>query len=487
MRKVKFFVLSVIFSICLLRAFAGQPSIEPVFDPLDFFTPSQDGATLLTADQIFMLSLRYSECEPGTEEWQSCMDKFEAIKNEVSSRRYQIMSEEERGRAVLKLLYRDYLKTYSAAQTRINVALEKGLYNCVSSALLYMASAKAAGLDVRGQKTSEHAFCSIYIPRKIDVETTNPYGFNPGSRETIKNENAIKGYYVVPKKFYTNRQEVSDILFAGLIAGNLCSFYLDKNDYTNAVPLGAARYQALVLEKNQSKAVDNVRREFDVLAANYVNTLPKKAKDFYEIVDWYAGFMDRWGKTDFLQRNMDNACYNLMVMCFDEKNHKVAADSFKRFKPYLTQNQISKNSDILTDILVTSKTEGQSAEEQIELIEDLFASGAVESSQEKRVLVYLENAWLMILNDCMNSRNYGTGYQKSCEALERLPQSTKIKKMQKSFYDNCIAIIHNNFADQANAKRFDQARQVLEAGMQVFPDDKTLNADMTTLNRIEKK
>ena len=60
------------------------------------------------------------------------------------------------------------------------------------------------------------------------------------------------------------------------------------------------------------------------------------------------------------------------------------------------------------------------------------------------------------------------------------------KKMQKSFYENCIAIIHNNFAEQANAKRFDQARQVLEAGMQVFPDDKTLKNDLNMLNRMTK-
>ena len=168
-------------------------------------------------------------------------------------------------------------------------------------------------------------------------------------------------------------------------------------------------------------------------------------------------------------------------------NYELALESYEKAKTYISQKQISKLTDILTDILVSSNIEGLSAEEQIQTIEVLLADQDLESAQEKRVLVYLENAWLTILNECMLERSYGTGYQKSCEALERLPQSTKIKKMQKSFYDNCIAIIHNNFADQANAKRFDQARQVLEAGMQVFPNDKTLNADMATLNRMEKK
>ena len=131
--------------------------------------------------------------------------------------------------------------------------------------------------------------------------------------------------------------------------------------------------------------------------------------------------------------------------------------------------------------------DGQPAEVQIQAIDALLEEVQLDPAQEKRVLVYLENAWLSILNECMTGRTYGTGYQKSCEALERLPDSAKIKKMQKSFYDNCIAIIHNNFAEQANAKRFDQARQVLEAGMLVFPEDKTLNSDLNMLNRMTAK
>ena len=74
------------------------------------------------------------------------------------------LTEEERGRAILKYLYSEYLKSYSLNQTKIDAALDTGLYNCVSSALLYMAAAKAAGLDVRGQRTTQHAFCSIYVP-----------------------------------------------------------------------------------------------------------------------------------------------------------------------------------------------------------------------------------------------------------------------------------------------------------------------------------
>ena len=83
----------------------------------------------------------------------------------------------------------------------------------------------------------------------------------------------------------------------------------------------------------------------------------------------------------------------------------------------------------------------------------------------------------------MNLQSYEEGYKQATDALVSLPQSSKIKKMQKMFYDNCIVIIHNSFADQANAGNFDAARTILEEGLQKYPGDKTLKSDLTLLNK----
>ena len=52
--------------------------------------------------------------------------------------------------------------------------------------------------------------------------------------------------------------------------------------------------------------------------------------------------------------------------------------------------------------------------------------------------------------------------------------------------NNTIATIHNNFADQANSRNFDAARQILEDGLQQFPDDKTLKKDLSDLQKVLK-
>ena len=494
MNKKNILVISIFLFICAF-CFSQKihPSIEPVFLPEDVLVNANRAGWLLSADEVFRLALLCSECPLDSEAGEKCLLIFEKIKAEVSSDDFMQLELEDRGRAVLKLLYQDYLKTYNFNQTRIDVALQTGVYNCVSSALLYMAVAKAAGLEVRGQKTSEHAFCTVYIPsgtgsktnqyKKIDVETTNPYGFNPGSKETIENEDKIQGYYVVPKKYYSNRQEVSDSLFAGLIAGNICAACIEQDDYEKAIPLGAARYEFVKSEK--TKSASQVRNDFDVLASNYLNTEVESAQVFQSYVEWFTDFINRWGMTDYLQKNMDTALYNLLVLCLQQKDFPLAEASFNKFKPYITQKQAATSQEILADIFFDSGLEGFPAEEQIELInQTLSLPQNQDEAFQKRAQLYLENAWLMILNNCMNIRDYETGFQKSEEALQYLPKSSKIKKMQKAFYDNCIAIIHNNFAEQANAQHFDQARQILEAGLQIFPDDKTLKNDLNLLNRM---
>ena len=465
-----------------------HPDFEPPFSLSDIFTDDQAPSSF-SADEVFKLGLLFSECQPGTESWNHCLSEFEKIKTSAKSSEMQALSEEARGRALLKYLYRDYLKSYSFNQTRLNTALENGSYNCVSSAVLYLAAAKAAGLSVYGQRTTQHAFCSIYVPGskagqtlKIDVETTNPYGFNPGSKEEIENANQIKQYYVVPKKYYANRKQVSDGVFTGLIAGNLCSDYIKTGEYSKALPLGAARY--LTVPSEDKSGLTFVRGEFDILPCNYINILPESAAEYASRLEWFTTFIDRWGKTDFIQKNMDASFNNLFVLCVREKNLAQAEESYEKLSPYVSQKQLDKSHEALADIVILSKTDGQDSRQQLLTIQELKESQNFTEAQQKRADLYLEQAWLEILNAHMNNRDYTTGYAESQAALQQLPQSSGIKKMNQGFYSNCIAQIHNDFAREANRQNFDKALEILNEGLARYPDDKTLNRDMADLKKI---
>ena len=485
----KIFSLLLIFNFYTkLTAQTKHPSIEPLFTV-------KTAGTSYTADQVFEVSLLFSECQRESDDWKRSWKKFEAIKKKAASAEMMQLTEEERGRAILKYLYSEYLKSYSLNQTKIDAALDTGLYNCVSSALLYMAAAKAAGLDVRGQRTTQHAFCSIYVPygpeagskagqlKKIDVETTNPYGFNPGSKEEIEHESQIKKYYVVPKKYYSNRSEVSDGVFTGLIAGNLTSDYIKTGEYDKALPLGAARWEAVKSEP--AKSVAGVRNEFDILAANYVNLLPESAAAYSEILDWFSDFIDRWGSTAFLQKNLDTSFVNLLVLCNQEKDYELARAAYEKYKDKVSKSQLTKADEIITDIIILTATEGLAAEEKIAETNRLLAEEELSApARQNRAQLHLESFWLELLNALMNTRDYEEGYSKSTLAAEQLPKSTKIKNMKNGFYNNAIALIHNSFAKQANAGDYPAALETLEAGLEKFPDDKTLKKDMNDLLKI---
>ena len=101
--------------------------------------------------------------------------------------------------------------------------------------------------------------------------------------------------------------------------------------------------------------------------------------------------------TDFLQKNMDNAVYNLLVLCAQENNYEFAVASVQKYKAYISQNQYSKQ-----------------------------------------------------------------------------------------LYNVFIVIIHNNFADQANNGNYDTALQILENGLQQYPNDKTLKKDLSDLQKVMK-
>ncbi len=139
--------------------------------------------------------------------------------------------------AVLALMYKKVLTRYSEFQTRVDTALESGDYNCVSSALLFYYFAETTGLSVEGVETPDHAFCTVVVNGvKIDVETTNPYGFDPGSQKELQTNSAEQKKYVfMPLTKYRDRQPASERRFLSLVYGNRISLLERRGDFVQAV------------------------------------------------------------------------------------------------------------------------------------------------------------------------------------------------------------------------------------------------------------
>ena len=357
-----------------------------------------------------------------------------------------------------------------------------------------MAAAKAAGLEVRGQKTPLHAFCSVYIKDKktgkkhrIDVETTNPYGFNPGSTGTIENEQNMTMYYVVPEAEYSDRQEVSDKIFTGLVANNLCVDYLDNEDYFSAIPLMAAFYNLVINEK--SAAQQQIRDDFYGISCTYMFNYTSDidsltSTEYAEIIKWFASFIKQWGQNDVMQGNMDSAFNNLLVLCFQEKSYDLADATYKELKSFISPSQLPEIEEMITELFLLTKLDGVEPQKQIEIINDLLKSGSVTPEQRNRIMIELENVWLAVLTEHMDNYEFRRGYEDSLTAESQIPTSSVLKQVTKVFYTNCIVEIHNNFVIQINKGNYKEARKILEQGISDFPDDETLAQDLAIIRTL---
>ena len=116
----------------------------------------------------------------------------------------------ERAESILTYLHESVFSRYQELQTRIDTLIETGSYNCVSSAVVYTMFATAAGLRSSAVRTPDHAFCTVRIGDDVfDVETTSPYGFDPGSKKEFADHfGKVTGYAYVPLTHYRERTAV---------------------------------------------------------------------------------------------------------------------------------------------------------------------------------------------------------------------------------------------------------------------------------------
>jgi hypothetical protein len=171
------------------------------------------------------------------------LEQIRAAVGELKSSPDLPQNPRDRGEYVLTYIHTKFLTAYSLQQTRLDTLLANGRYNCVSSAVLYLILGTAAGLDIRGVMTKDHAFAAVKAGDEwIDVETTNPYGFDPGNRKDFHDQfGRVTGFSYVPARNYRDRVYISPIELVSLIFSNRISELERQNRFAEAVPLAVSR------------------------------------------------------------------------------------------------------------------------------------------------------------------------------------------------------------------------------------------------------
>jgi hypothetical protein len=115
--------------------------------------------------------------------------RYKTLSNDIQKQLQATKNIHEKGRKLLTLFHRRMLKTpanlqttqYQLNQTRIDVLLRQGTFNCLSSSIVFGLLAKQAGFQVTLALLPSHVFVELRHPqlrRTISVETTSPKGYD---------------------------------------------------------------------------------------------------------------------------------------------------------------------------------------------------------------------------------------------------------------------------------------------------------------------
>jgi hypothetical protein len=379
----------------------------------------------------------------------------------------------------LRFMHRRFLRAYVERQTRVDVAVVSGTFNCVSSAALYLVLGTAVGLDVSGVMTKDHAFCAVSAGGgTIDVETTSVYGFDPGSRKEFHDSfGRATGYAYVPPRNYRDRTAISRSELLSLILANRMTDLEQSGRFTEAVGLAVDRWTFLG-EAGEARRGDLVDR-----LANYGASLAKAGNEAAAL-EWARrasavfGGHRRWDDLTL------SAANNLIVKFVRRGDTAGARAELSRYGALLNKSAYAELDRTVSDAELVSVAETASASGDASkltaLAAEFRASGALPAERVREIEVY---AALKTAERAAGSAGWAAASAAIGQAIARLGSDRKLEEAARVYRGNRIAELHNAFAALFNAKRYADAREAAAAALAEFPDDRRLQADAVLADR----
>jgi len=362
--------------------------------------------------------------------------------------------------SLLVYLHKSPFKEYNFDSNKISEIIDFGRYNCVSSSILYAILLKKYGFLSNAIETSDHVFIEVVFQNdKIDVETTNKFGFNPGTKkEALDNFGKVTGFNYVSPKDYKNRNKIDLKKLLFLLSHNLANYYYKSRNFIKSANLGYIIY----LGRGDNKG----KEEFDVYFNNLlVNLTDKKEyKKGIELVNEYLeayGFSENFVKLRFdLINNFINGCGDFEN--FEELNAYVLNENSK-YEQLKDNKRFIDSYFYLIYKAVTFYNKKQNFDKSFELLKDFK-----ENYRHKDAIKLFSNT--MIDNmDILFKNNDMEVFRAKIESLKSLFKdfSPEIEKYEKIYMINFV----NNILKSGDIeKALSEAKKLKN----VYPNDASL-------------
>ncbi len=392
------------------------------------------------------------------------------------------LSDFDKGELILQYLHTSLFKRYQEPVTNLNALFDRGIYNCVSSSIVYYALAERFGLQVHGVKTADHAFCSIRINGAItDVETTSLYGFNPGEKKEFANSFGQTGFVYTPPSNYRDRTNIGKLAMLSLILQNAI-VELYKTERYEAVVRHAVNIHGLL---QTSGSFDAMVNEF----SNYATYLDKRNR-FSEGIEFFTNAAEFYGRNSQFEE--------LAGILF---NNAVATELAYRSIHQLKQNipgaqkffnTYKEASVVPRDVVATTQKMLDEAVLRIFVEDNRFESSVTEVKKyynENRIPQSMYNDLLMYvyskeINSLMGKKEWEEALLIAKKAIEDTIRDSRATTQLQAVEHNIGVSYHNEFATLYNRQSFVEAAKKVNEGLAIVPNNKTLQNDKKTLQSL---
>lgn len=460
--KKKFLVIllsfiSIQFSLYSKETKVCLPSLEPLFELHNaegFLENSQNSP----GRDFLRLALNFSLVEQNSPDMDSYLQKFDELEKNIFDKSFNQKSDSEKAALILQRMYELQLKEYEADQSRVDVLLDKGIFNCVTASVLYISLGMDAGLELYCCSLENHCFCRVKIDGKfLNVECTSRNGFDVGDREIV-----------FGKITFGECEGSSPVAALYDLANNMCL----SNDFAHdfQIPYLVALYE---LTKNDSFCEPKSRKWLEFAVNSFFYELYQDQR-IQEALAWVE--KDDWVYllSDSLRENYSIVITNKIVELYNVERFQEARAVLEQYADKLTEERLKMAQGIFYAVDLYESLCNMDAEEGIpfllELMEqDVYAQTDVQQVVESWYVYFI--SVLMSRQECYEAALIAT------ESRKVFPKNKDLEEFEEAAWYDFDVSVHNEYVALKRQKRFEEAKEVLSAGLERHPQSKILKRD----------
>lgn len=370
----------------------------------------------------------------------------------------------------LLLFLHTKMKSYSLHQTRLDVLVDRGTFNCVSSALAYMILGRDAGLDIQAVATDDHAFALVRLTggQEIDVETTTKYGFDPGTKTEFTDSFGQTGFAYVPPGNYSRRKTIGDRQLLGLLVQNRMADFQRAGKAEDAVGPAVDRW-----------TIEGTPEAFRTLIDGFVNygawlNSRKEYGKGLDLVDKMAAWTGPVPEAKELAWAFLNNHVNNLLERQDFAGAQTLTIAWKN-RGFLTEAQTAKTLEVVADRQLAVAIKTLPYAQAAERIDQAFSQGSIGASRRQELLTF-------VYGQEVQRTASAKGPQAAWTFLAELPAEVQawpvLVKAKEVYAYNWGVEVHNRFAQLWNAGKKAEARQLVRDAVTALPDNALLKKDL---------